>query len=96
MVKIIFCLRRRQGMTREDFQTYWATTHAPKVVERARKLGIRKYVQSHTISDNRLSGLAEQRGTQAEPFDGVAELWCKRCFQATAVQGMSSATPFAG
>ncbi len=75
MVKIIFCLRRRQGMTREDFQTYWATTHAPKVVERARKLGIRKYVQSHTISDNRLSGLAEQRGTQAEPFDGVAELW---------------------
>ena len=48
---------------------------ACRVIRTARKLGIRKYVQSHTISDNRLSGLAEQRGTQAEPFDGVAELW---------------------
>lgn len=38
-------------------------------------LGIRRYVQSHTIMDPRLGGLAAQRGTQEAPFDGVAELW---------------------
>lgn len=75
MVKIIFCLRRKPGLTREAFQAYWRTSHAPLVAERAGKLGIRRYVQSHTLTDPRLSGLADQRETKAEPFDGVAELW---------------------
>jgi EthD domain len=75
MVKIVFCLRRKAGLTLEEFQAYWLTQHAPKVVERARKLGIRRYVQSHSISDPRLNGMADQRNTCAEAFDGVAELW---------------------
>lgn len=75
MVKIVFCLRRRPHLSREEFQAYWSTHHAPLVAERARRLGIRRYVQSHTISDPKLNGLADQRGTQELPYDGVAELW---------------------
>jgi EthD domain len=75
MVKIVFCLRRKAGLSLEEFQTYWFAQHAPKVVERARKLGIRRYVQSHSIADPRLTGMADQRNTVAEPFDGIAELW---------------------
>jgi uncharacterized protein (TIGR02118 family) len=75
MVKITFCLRRKPGLSREEFQKYWRTRHAPLVAQRARQLGIRRYVQSHTISDSLLNGLAEQRGFVGEPFDGVAELW---------------------
>ena len=75
MIKIIFCLRRKAGLTAEDFQQYWRERHAPLVIERARRLGIRRYVQSHTIFDSRLDRLARERGFAGEPFDGVAELW---------------------
>jgi uncharacterized protein (TIGR02118 family) len=75
MVKIIFCLRRKPGLSREAFQNYWRTRHAPLVAERAKALGIRRYVQSHTLFDTLLNGLADQRGSTGEPFDGVAELW---------------------
>lgn len=75
MVKIIFCLKRRPGMSREDFQEYWHTRHAQLVCDRAQLLGIRRYVQSHTLFDPRLNGLADQRGFSGPPFDGVAELW---------------------
>ncbi len=75
MVKIMFCLRRRAGLTTEAFQDYWRTQHAPLVAARAQTLGIRRYVQSHTLFDPRLSGLADLRGFTDAPFDGVAELW---------------------
>ena len=75
MVKIIFCLRRQAHLSPQAFQDYWRMQHGPKVVERARMLGIRRYVQSHTLFDPRLGGLAAQRGTLEAPFDGVAELW---------------------
>lgn len=75
MIKIVFCLRRKPGLSPEHFQHYWKTQHAVLVRDRARILGIRRYVQSHTIFDPRLDGLAEARGFAGEPFDGVAELW---------------------
>jgi uncharacterized protein (TIGR02118 family) len=75
MVKIMFCLRRQPHLTREAFQHYWLTSHAPLVTERARQLGIRRYVQSHSLSDPELGALADQRGFSGEAFDGVAELW---------------------
>ncbi len=75
MVKIIFCLRRLPHLTPEAFQEYWRTRHAPLVQERAKLLGIRRYVQSHSLFDPQLAGLANQRGFTGEPFDGVAELW---------------------
>ena len=75
MIKIVFCLRRQAGVSLENFQKYWRTGHAALVKDRAQLLSIRRYVQSHTISDRRLSYLADQRGFAGEPFDGVAELW---------------------
>lgn len=75
MIKIVFCLRRKAELTPDAFQDYWLGHHAGLVKERARALGIRRYVQSHTIWDQRLGGLAKQRGFAGEPFDGVAELW---------------------
>jgi hypothetical protein len=38
MVKIVFCLRRKPGLSREAFQEYWRTNHAPLVAERAKRL----------------------------------------------------------
>jgi hypothetical protein len=46
MIKLVFTLRRRDGMTREDFHRYWREEHAPLVQRHAEILHIRRYVQN--------------------------------------------------
>ena len=48
MIKLMFCLRRRSDLTREEFQEYWRGRHGTLGVSLARDLGYRRYVQSHT------------------------------------------------
>ncbi|WP_085810932.1 EthD domain-containing protein [Sphingomonas sp. TZW2008] len=74
MIKLIFCLRRREGMTRADFQAYWRDHHAPLVASFAEVLRIRGYVQSHSFDDPRLAATADARACVVPPYDGVAEL----------------------
>jgi uncharacterized protein (TIGR02118 family) len=74
MIKIVFCLRRRSDLSREQFQVYWLTQHAPLVRSHADALGIRRYVQVHSIDDAISAAVAGPRHSP-EPFDGVAELW---------------------
>lgn len=76
MIKLVYCLRRKPGMTWDEFSTYWHDVHAPLVAERAEALGIRRYVQVRT-ADNPVVHAAFQarNGGSPEPFDGVAELW---------------------
>lgn len=75
MIKVTYALRRRSELSREDFQRYWRETHAPLVRERAGVLGIRRYVQAHTIATPLDDALRDSRGGSVEPYDGVAELW---------------------
>lgn len=65
--RLVFVLRRRPEMSRDEFQTYWLQTHAPLVAGVAETLGITRYQQVHTVS--------EDTTRAAAPFDGVAELW---------------------
>jgi uncharacterized protein (TIGR02118 family) len=74
MIKIVFCLRRRADLSREEFQSYWRSTHASLVRSHADALGIRRYVQVHSIDDAISAAVAGPRQSP-EPFDGVAELW---------------------
>jgi uncharacterized protein (TIGR02118 family) len=64
MVKVLTFIKRKPGLTVEDFQTYWLTRH-PAVVTRLP--GVRRYVQSHTLPTSYGKG---------EPaWDGIAEVW---------------------
>ncbi|HEY7947506.1 MAG TPA: EthD domain-containing protein [Acidimicrobiales bacterium] len=74
MVKLIFCLRRRPDMSEEEFHRYWREEHAPLVTSHASVLGIRRYVQLHTVSTAINDVLAVSRHAP-EAYDGVAELW---------------------
>lgn len=74
MMKLSFCLRRRPGMDRQAFLAYWRETHAPLVRRHAQALGIRRYVQQHTLEGPLAAALAASRGGP-EPFDGIAEIW---------------------
>ena len=40
MIKLVFCLRRKPGMTREEFQRYWREQHASLVADRQHQASI--------------------------------------------------------
>jgi uncharacterized protein (TIGR02118 family) len=74
VIKLVFCLRRKDGMTREEFQRYWKEQHGPLVRSVADLLHVRRYVQVHTQDLAASPALRRGRGDAPE-FDGVAELW---------------------
>ena len=61
MVKAIYLIRRKPGMSAEDFHRYWREVHGAIA---ARIPGMRRYVQCHTIDG----------GVPAD-YDGAAEAW---------------------
>ncbi len=75
MIKLVYCLRRLPGLSREEFQHYWRETHGPLVQERAAVLGIRRYIQVHTLDSPLNEAMRASRGSDPDIFDGVAELW---------------------
>jgi uncharacterized protein (TIGR02118 family) len=73
-IKIVYCLRRKSGISREEFQHYWLEEHGPKVKARAEAIGMRRYVQSHAIDTPLNAALAGARGG-LEAYDGIMEGW---------------------
>jgi uncharacterized protein (TIGR02118 family) len=64
LIKMVFQLKRRPGMSLADFRKYWLEVHGPIV---AKLPGLRRYVQCHTV---------DAAYQYAEPkWDGVAQLW---------------------
>ena len=75
MIKLVFCCRRKEGMTREEFQTRWLDVHGPLVRKLREHLPMMKrYVQSHSVADSLSEGVRASRGA-AEAFDGITEVW---------------------
>jgi uncharacterized protein (TIGR02118 family) len=74
MVKLVFCVIRRSDMSADEFHRYWEEQHGPLVRSLASVLGIRRYVQDHTLSGAVGDMLTASRGAPG-PFDGIAELW---------------------
>jgi uncharacterized protein (TIGR02118 family) len=74
MIKLVYCLKRRPELSREEFQKYWYETHAPLVRKHAEALGVRKYVQVHTVTHPMNAAIQSSRTTPPE-YDGVAEIY---------------------
>ena len=74
MIKLVFCLRRLPNLSREEFQRYWLNSHGPLVRELAPALGVKRYVQVHTLRSAFSEAMRAHRGAP-DDFDGVAELW---------------------
>jgi uncharacterized protein (TIGR02118 family) len=64
MVKALFVVARRPGMTHPEFFDHWSEVHGPLV---AKLPGLRRYVQNHAIVD----ALPSRPMTH----DGFSELW---------------------
>ncbi len=74
MIKLVMCLCRHPGMTREQFQGYWMNQHGPFFMKNAITMRVKKYVQSHTVNTPLNEGMRTSRGMLPE-YDGVAEVW---------------------
>ncbi len=79
MIRITFCLTKRDELSLEEFQDYWLNKHAPLVKSVASDLRIKKYVQLHTREwpENDAARASRAGSLDAAPaiYDGVAELW---------------------
>jgi uncharacterized protein (TIGR02118 family) len=74
MIKLTFCLRRKPGLSLEEFQDYWLNKHGPLVRSFAKDLRILRYVQLHSLDDPMNKGMATSRNAPPA-YDGVAQLW---------------------
>ena len=61
MVKMVGVVKKKAGMSDEEFRRYWIETHGPVA---ARIPGLRRLVISPAV-----------RAWRGEPFDGIVELW---------------------
>lgn len=64
MIKLIYCISKKSGLTDQEFSDYWRNVHAPIG---ARIPGVRRFVQSRRLS---VPG-----DKSAGDFDGMVELW---------------------
>jgi uncharacterized protein (TIGR02118 family) len=77
VVKLVFCVRRRDDVPIAEFHRYWRDEHGPLVRSVGETIGVRRYVQSHLLRGEHTDAIRASRGS-GEPFDGVAELWFDR------------------
>jgi hypothetical protein len=74
MIKLVYVIARRAGLSAQAFHDYWLNRHGPLVAAQAEALRLRKYVQSHLIDHPANEGLRAVRGMQG-PVDGITEVW---------------------
>ena len=74
MLRFSILLRRRADLSRVEFLRYWREQHAPLVKALSSDLGIRRYVQIHTLSPDELA-VAGLPPEAENTYDGLAEVW---------------------
>jgi len=75
MMKTSYVLRRKPGMSLEEFQRYWREVHGPLVQKYAPKIGMVRYIQVHAVTPPAERRSDPIRGEMFEPYDGIAEWW---------------------
>ena len=67
MVKFFFILRKKPGLSPEEFHRYWKEVHGPIV---SRLPGLVRYFQHHVASVPR-----PEYAQEDAPIDGIVETW---------------------
>jgi uncharacterized protein (TIGR02118 family) len=76
LIRLIVMHHRKPGMSRQDYEDYWLHEHGPLVSRHARALGIRRYLQTHVITDDPLNEvMREIYGSTDDLYDGFCEYW---------------------
>lgn len=76
MIRISYLMRRKPGLSREEFQSYWSEKHPTAAPEDAfGVLGVKRYMQVLTLETDARDLVIGPRTGLEENFDGMAELW---------------------
>jgi uncharacterized protein (TIGR02118 family) len=67
MIKCFTTLKRKKGLTREQFLQHWEKVIPPLFLPKNMPPGLRKYIQNHPVK-----GASPEFDTD---IDGIAELW---------------------
>ncbi len=69
MIKLVGCLRRKPGLSEEEFHRHWKDVHGPLVKSVPEfSCYVRKYIQGHSVPGS-------VPGFPPPPCDGIAEMW---------------------
>src|SRR5271170_4689021 len=52
MIKLVYVITKRADVSEKDFHEYWLKQHGPLVRSFAKSMRAKKYVQSHTVSED--------------------------------------------
>ncbi len=74
MIKLVYCLKRRPDVSEDEFHRYWLEDHGALAKKLMSPMGMKKYVQAHTLNVP-LNEILQQTRELREGYDGVAELW---------------------
>ncbi|MGC6472224.1 MAG: EthD domain-containing protein [Parvibaculales bacterium] len=75
VLKLIYCIRRKDGLDRAQFQKIWREEHGALALQLAEDMGMVRYVQSHTFEPFTAEPSFDETRDLAQDFDGVSECW---------------------
>jgi uncharacterized protein (TIGR02118 family) len=75
MIKLVYIVTKRADISEKDFHEYWLKTHGPLVRSFAKSMRAKKYVQSHTVSEDAGKQIRGTRPKMKETYDGITEVW---------------------
>jgi uncharacterized protein (TIGR02118 family) len=77
VVRLVCLLKRKAGLSPEEFGAYWRDEHGPLVAGHQARLNLLRYSQVHRDPSAEAADLKarELRGGMLPPYDGVTEMW---------------------
>ena len=76
MVAIVLTIKRKQGMTFDEYDSYWRNHHAPLITSIPEFMRhCRKYSQFHILAPSGDGSLREFETAPGKELDGVTILW---------------------
>ncbi|KAK5061395.1 hypothetical protein LTR84_007937 [Exophiala bonariae] len=78
--RVSIYLKRKEGLSVEEFNRYWSEIHGPLVRPLIQKYGILKYTQYHTsdtLQQSAIDAYPDLKSLSLTPYDGVAEFIVK-------------------
>ena len=76
MIKFVQCIRRKPGMTKQEFREQWIA-YGEKVQAIAEASDAIRSVLSKALAVEQNLEIMQSRGTKA-PYDGMVEIWWER------------------
>ena len=73
MIEVVYCMRRKAGMSSQAFLAHWEGVHVPIVLANLTALRLALYQRTVPLG-HPYSARVERRRVMLEPYDGIARL----------------------